>query len=283
MAISIHTNSTSTVAQRQLGKIQSNLAKSMNALSSGYRINSAADDAAGMAVSQTMDNNVMSFHAASRNSNDAISMIQTAESALDELQGMIVRMRELAIQSASDGIDDTQRGYVNKEVVELQSEIDRISGVTKFNGTSLLDGNLRAVFQVGLNKGDTFGIDITAHTDGTTALGFTVAGLGIDATAVNLSTRAGAENALAALDAGFATIINTRATLGAKENRLDSVINNLSTSAQNLAAASGRIKDVDVASEMANLTKNQVLQQVSTSMLTQANSSPQIALALLGG
>jgi len=275
MSVSVHTNSTSLVAQRNVGRTQSALGKSMEALSSGYRINRAADDAAGLAVTETMNADVRSFAVASRNANDAVSLVQTAEGALSEVHGMLGRMRELAIQASSDGVNDTQRGYINKEIVELQSEFDRLTDVTEFNGTKLLDGSLDAKFQVGLDKGDTFDVAI--------AQAFTAEGLAVDSNAVDLSTREGAESALAAIDSAIDTVSSTRAYIGANENRLDVVISNLSTSAQNLEAASGRIKDVDVAAEMATMTKNQVLSQAGTSMLAQANSAPQVALSLLGG
>ena len=274
MSVSIHTNSISSTAQRNLSNTQSAVGKSMEALSSGFRINKAADDAAGLAITETMNADVRSMHQASRNANDAVSLIQTAESAMDEVGGILGRMRELAVQAASDGVNDTQRGYINKEIVELQSEVDRITDVTEFNGTALLDGTLDADFQVGLDKGDTFGVAVGQS--------FTAAGLGVDALNVSLASRAGAEDSLAKIDAAISTVVDTRATLGAKQNRLDTVVSNLSSSAQNLEAASGRIKDVDVASEMASFTKSQVLQQAGTSMLAQANSRPQLALSLLG-
>jgi flagellin len=244
----------------------------MEALSTGYRINKAADDAAGFAVSETMNVAVRSMHQASRNADNTVSMIQTAEAALDEIGGILGRMRELAVQSASDGVNDTQRGYIGKEVTELQAEIDRIVGVTEFNGANLIDGTLSAVFQVGTDKADTFTVAI--------AQDFKAAGIGV--AAVTLASRTDSEDALALVDAAIATVVDNRATLGAKQNRLSSVVNNLSTSAQNLSEASGRIADVDVASEMASFTKHQVLQQANTAMLAQANSRPQLALALLG-
>jgi flagellin len=271
MAINIHTNVSSLTAQRHLGTTASGLAKSVEKLSSGFRINRAADDAAGLAISEEMKGDLRSLQQAKRNANDAVSLVQTAEGAMDDIGNMLHRMRELAMQSASDGVTDTQRGYIDTEVDELLAEIDRIAGDTEYNGTALLDGTLDADFQVGLDSGDTINVALATAMDST--------GLAINA--VDLSTKAGADGALATIDTAVSTLSETRAELGAKENRLDVVQNNISITHENLSAANARIRETDVASEMANMTKHQILMQAGTAMLAQANSLPQVALSLL--
>ncbi len=272
MAINIHTNVTSLQAQRFLGANSMAQAKNVQKLSSGFRINSAADDAAGLAISEEMKADLRSLQQAGRNANDAVSMIQTAEASMGEISNILGRMRELAMQSASDGVTDTQRGYIDVERTELVAEIDRIAGEAEYNGTSLLDGTLSATFQIGLDAGDTISVAQATALDGT--------GLGVDGT--DFTTQAGASADLADIDTAIERVSGFRAGFGAKQNRMDSVTNNISVTYENLAAANGRIRDVDVASEMASMTKNQILVQASTSMLAQANSFPQTALSLLG-
>ncbi|MCA9565140.1 MAG: flagellin FliC, partial [Myxococcales bacterium] len=184
------------------------------------------------------------------------------------------RMRELAMQSSSDGVNDTQRGYIQTEIGELQSELDRLVSVSEYNGTSLIDGSLNADFQIGLNAGETLNVTLGTALDAST--------LGVDSGSVDVSTKAGASSALAALDTAMETLASFRAEIGAKQNRVDHVINNLNVQTENISAANGRIRDVDVAKETANMTKNQILVQAGTSMLAQANSLPQVALNLLG-
>jgi flagellin len=275
--IGIQTNTTSLVAQRHLNNtskaVQGNIAK----LSSGFRINSAADDAAGLAVSEEMNSDIRSLGQAKRNANDAISMIQTAEGAMGEAHGIMQRMRELSVQANSDGINDTQRGHLNKEFVQLRNELNDIAADTEYNGTSLLDGNLSADIQVGIDSGDTVNVAVgqnfaaTAFTDGTNTLD-----------AVDLTTTGNAVDAQAVIDSAISTISGERASLGAMQNRLDTKVETLGVQSENLQAANSRIRDVDVASEMASMTKNQILSQAGTSMLAQANSLPQTALGLLG-
>ncbi|MFT4704588.1 MAG: flagellin [Bradymonadia bacterium] len=270
--ISINTNITSLQAQRALGNNSNAVNKSVQALSSGFRINSASDDAAGLAISETMGADLRGMSQARRNANDAVSMVQTAEASMGDIGSILGRLRELAVQSASDGVTDTQRGYINTESTELIAEIDRIAGDVEYNGTALLDGTLSATFQIGLDSGDSIVVDQGTALDG--------AGLGVDA--IDLSTRTDASDALADIDTAIESVSGFRATFGAKANRMDYVSNNLSVQYENLSAAQGRIRDVDVASEMASLTKNQILVQASTAMLSQANAAPQIALSLLG-
>ena len=271
MAVNIHTNFTSLQAQRFLNVNASNQAKNVQRLSSGFRINSAADDAAGLAISEEMKSDIRSYGQAARNASDAVSMVQTAESSMQDVSNILGRLRELAMQGSSDGVNDTQRGYIDTEKTELLAEIDRIAGDTEYNGMSLLDGTLNATFQVGLDSGDTIAV-----TQGT-ALSTT----GMSINTLDFSTRAGADAALAAIDTAIEDVSGFRASFGATSNRLDYIQNAISVQSENLTAANGRIRDVDVASEMASFTKNQILVQASTSMLAQANSFPQTALSLL--
>lgn len=272
MAVNIHTNFTSLQAQRFLNVNASNQAKNVQRLSSGFRINSAADDAAGLAISEEMKSDIRSYGQAARNASDAVSMVQTAESSMQDVSNILGRLRELAMQGSSDGVNDTQRGYIDTEKTELLAEIDRIAGDTEYNGMSLLDGTLNATFQVGLDSGDTISV-----TQGT-ALSTT----GMSINTLDFTTRAGADAALAAIDTAIEDVSGFRASFGATSNRLDYIQNAISVQSENLTAANGRIRDVDVASEMASFTKNQILVQASTSMLAQANSFPQTALSLLG-
>jgi len=277
--IGVNTNTTSLMAQRHLNSTNKSLQGNIEKLSSGFRINSAADDAAGLAVSEEMKSDIRSLGQASRNANDAVSMVQTAEGSLGQVHDILGRMRELSVQANSDGINDEQRAHVNTEFQALVAEIGDISSQTKFNGTSLLDGTLSANFQVGIESTDTLNI----------AVGQSFAAVDLeDATGtnnlagVNLSTTAGAADAMAVLDNAISVVSETRAGLGASQNRLESKIENLSVAGENLSAANSRIRDVDVASEMASMTKNQILMQAGSSMLSQANSLPQTALSLLG-
>lgn len=271
MPVSVNTNVGSLVAQRNLNNTQKSLSKTVQRLSSGFRINSASDDAAGLAISEGMKSDIRGFQQAKRNSSDATSMLQTAEGALDDITGMVHRMRELAVQSASDGVSNTQRGYIQTEVTELQSEISRIADNTEYNGTVLLNGTMSADFQIGLDNGDTLNVTISQDFD--------AAGLGVSG--VSLATKAGANTALGTLDTALNTISSTRASIGAKSNRLDVISNNISVQIESLSDANSRIRDTDVAAESAQMTKYQILQQAGSAMLSQANSAPQVALSLL--
>lgn len=277
--IGIQTNVSSLSAQRHLSKTNRALSGNISKLSSGFRINSAADDAAGLAISEEMKADLRSLSQAKRNANDAISMIQTAEGAMGEVHNILGRMRELSVQAASDGINDTQRGHLDTEFQELEAEINRIASVTKYNGNALMDGTLSATFQVGADSGETMQVDVTQDFN-STALGDSGGGTFIDSQ--DLTTRGNADSAIGIIDSAINQVSTSRASLGAKQNRLDVTIDNLSVTHENLSAANSRIRDVDVASEMASMTKNQILMQAGTSMLAQANSRPQSALSLLG-
>ena len=277
--IGVNTNTTSLMAQRHLNSTNKALQGNIAKLSSGFRINSASDDAAGLAVSEEMKSDIRSLGQASRNANDAISMVQTAEGALSQVHDILGRMRELSVQANSDGINNEQRAHVDTEFQALAAEINDISSQSQFNGTSLLDGTLNASFQVGIESTDTLSI---AVSQGFSTADLEDAGSTTNLGAVDLTSTTNAVTAMSVLDNAISVVSETRAGLGASQNRLESKIENLSVSRENLEAANSRIRDVDVASEMASMTKNQILMQAGSSMLAQANSLPQTALSLLG-
>jgi len=271
MALTINTNVASLNAQRNLGTSQSSLAKSMQRLSSGLRINSAKDDAAGLGISNRMTSQIRGLNQAARNANDGISLAQTAEGALAESTNILQRMRELAIQSANDTNSVDDRTSLNAEVTQLIAELDRIAGNTTFNGRGLLNGSTDgALFQVGAEAGQTISISITSAD--ATALGVN---------AVTVSSQTGASTAIGLVDSAITTIDGIRGQLGAVQNRFESTIANLSNVSENLAAARSRILDADVAQETSNMTKFNILQQAGVSILAQANQGPQLALSLL--
>jgi flagellin len=250
---------------------------SLERLSSGNRINRASDDAAGLAISDRMRAHVRSLGQAGRNANDGISMIQTAEGGTNEVSNILVRMRELSIQAASDTIGDLERGFINKEVQQLHAEINRIATTTEFNGIKLLNGTSNTLeMQVGLNNNpmeDRLTMDAGAHNVTTEALGLD----GIDT-----KSKVSSQQNLAKLDSAINFLNANRSTLGALQNRLQSTANNIATYRENLEAARSRIKDTDVAVETSELTKNNILSQAGISVLAQANQNPQQALKLLG-
>ena len=271
--ISVRSNVTSLYTQRNLNRTQTQLSDTIAKLSSGYRINKASDDAAGLAISEKLEAEILSYEQAARNANDAISLVQTAESGMDDISGMLARMRELAMQSASDGVADTERAYIQVEIDEVLAEIDRISANTEFNGVLLLDGSLSADFQIGLDSGDAINIGISPA--------LTTAGLGVGG--LDLSTKTDAISALVDIDTALDNLNSLRSQIGATENRLEVIINNIGAQHQALTATNSRIRDVDVASESANMTSHQILMQSGSAMLAQANSIPQVALQLIGG
>ncbi len=265
----INQNSMAINAYRNLSSNNIMLGKSLEKLSSGFRINRAADDASGLVISQGLRAQVSGLRQATRNAQDGISVVQTAEGALNEVHTMLNRMRDLAVQSANTGSSDaTAVAAAQAEIDELASEITRISDNTKFGQKALLDGTYNGDFQIGANAGETLNITV-ADTDATA----------LAVNALNVSTGAGA--AITAVDAAIATVSATRGTLGAKQNRFESIINNLQVTTENLVASESRIRDTDMAAEMTNFTKGQILSQASTSMLAQANQVPQSVLALL--
>ena len=289
MALSINTNVASLNAQRNLSVSQSQLSKSMQRLSSGLRINNAADDSAGLAISENLRGQVRSQNQASRNANDGVSMIQTAEGALNETSAILVRMRELAQQSATGTVGSTERGYIQNEFSKLTSEIDRISSTTEFNGTKLLDGSIssgataKMDFQIGTRNTTNDVIGLTVGKMDTKSMGIdSKTTSGTTTGTISVTDQASAQKALDAIDSAVASVSSTRGDLGSTQNRLQSTINNLQVAMENTSAAESRIRDVDVAAETATMTRNNILTQAGTAILAQANQSPQAALKLLG-
>ncbi|MGC4092280.1 MAG: flagellin [Polyangiaceae bacterium] len=271
MALTINTNTASLSAQKNLASSQGALSNSFQKLSSGLRVNSAADDAAGLAVSESMKSQIRSYTVAQRNAADGISMAQTAEGALGQVHDVLGRMRELAMQASNGSLGDTDRGYLNTEFSSLKDEIDRIQKSSKFNGTSLVNSTGASInFQVGL--GNTASDHITVTFGGVDVS--TVA-----AAAVSSATTA--LNALASIDSTIQNVSNARAKFGTAMNRLQYATSSIATMSVNLSAANSRIVDVDVANETAAMSRNQVLSQAGVSVLAQANQLPQMALSLL--
>jgi flagellin len=274
MALRINTNVASLNAQRSLTNSTSNLNKSLEKLSSGMRINRAADDAAGLAISEALKSDIRSLEQAGRNAADGVSMVQLAEGALDEVSGILVRLRELAEQAANETMGSTERGYIDTEFTTLMEEIDRISGSTEFNGISLLDGNGgTSSILVGIATSDTVDIDLTNTADSAT--------LAIDTETLAGTDNANALSAITAVEAAIDTVSGWRADFGISQNRLESSMRSIANSVENLSAANSRIRDVDIARETSIMTSNQILQQAGVSVLAQANMSPQMALTLL--
>lgn len=277
MGMRVSTNVSAINAQRNLVGSQRAINDSMAKLASGSRINKAADDAAGLAISEGLKAQIRSAAQAQRNANDGISMVQTAEGGLNEIGNIVVRLRELGIQAASDTVGETERGMLDKEVQQLKSEIQRIASVTTWGTTKLLDGSSPTFdFQVGLfNNAEEDRISFNAGENVATidALGLS----GID-----FSSKEGAQEALAQLDTAQTSINGTRANLGALQNRLTSTVDNLGVAQENLSAANSRIRDTDVAAASSEMTRNNILLQAGTSTLAQANQSNQLALKLIG-
>ena len=275
MGIRINTNVASINTQRHLYNSTVNLNKSMEKLSSGLRVNRAADDAAGLAISEGLKSDIRALDQAARNAGDGISLVQVAEGALDEVSNILLRMRELAEQALNGTVTNTERGYLDSEFQDLIGEIYRIAQSTNFNGLNLLDGSATAAvgIQVGIdtNTWDSIDVDITTGRDAT-SLGL----VGAIDSAANADTAMG--QVLAAVD----TVSSARASFGAVQNRLEVSIRNINNQKENLSSANSRIRDVDVASETSSLTSYQILQQAGVSMLAQANMVPNLAMSLLG-
>jgi len=280
----INHNSAAMNTYSKLSSAQGAQAKSLEKLSSGLRINRAGDDAAGLAISEKMRAQVGGLNQATRNAQDGISLIQTAEGGLNETHSILQRMRELTVQSANDTNSVDDRGEIQKEFDQLSKEITRISTTTEFNGKALLDGSATTTplsFQIGANSGQSMTLEIGAMDATTLAVG-----TGADETdtvGIDISTGAADfDGALDLIDTAIGTVSSERSKLGATQNRLEHTINNLSTTSENLSAAESRIRDVDMAKEMMEFTKNNILNQASTAMLAQANQMPQGVLQLLG-
>lgn len=277
MGMRISTNVSSINAQRTLTSSQREITKSMAQLSSGSRITKAADDAAGLGISEMLKSQIRSYSQASRNANDAISMVQVAEGGLGEISNILTRMRELGIQAASDTVGDKERSYLQLEVGQLKEEVQRIAKTTKFGSTNLLDGTgAKFDIQVGINNDD-FEDRISFDSS---VLNATTAELGVDG--VDFSDKAGAQDALMVVDEAQSRVAAFRANVGALQNRFSSTIENLGAQHENLSAANSRIRDADIATSTSEMARNQVLLNASTSVLSQANQIPQLALKLIG-
>jgi len=274
MGMSIRTNISALDAQKNLMGTENDLNSSLAKLSSGFRITKASDDAAGLAISVNLGAQIRSYNQSVRNASDAINVVQTADSSLNETQNILTRLRELASQSASSGVSNTERGYIQNEVDGLISEVDRIANATEYNGVALLNTSAALTFQVGI-RNVAANDQIVVTTQSATA-----ATLGV--TALSLSTLTGAEAALGAIDTALQSVSSTRATLGAQQNRFNTVISVATEASVSLSAAKSRIMDVDVAEETSNMSRTQILMQAGVSVLSQANQLPQVALKLLG-
>jgi len=275
MALRINTNIASLTAQRALQSVTDRLAGNYRRLATGLRISTAADDAAGLAISERLRAQVRSIDQAQRNAQDGISLVQTAEGSLDTVGSILLRLRELATQSANGSISSADRATLDEEFQSLVNEVDRIGRSTTFNGIQLLDGSASTItFQVGF--GTTAGIDTLAASLSPVL----ATGLGLDV--LGLSNVGAATTAMDAIDAAIDSVSRTRGRFGAMQNRLQFTIDNLAVQKENLAAAESRIRDVDIARETADLARNQILQQAAVAMLAQANTQPQLALQLLG-
>ena len=266
----INTNVSALRAQNGTRIANQMVDTAMARLSSGKRINSAKDDAAGLAIATRMEAKIRGLSQAVRNANDGISLAQTAEGAMDETSNILVRLRELAVQAASGTVTATDRAALQTEASELLAQVDDISSRTDFNGTTLLDGTATLDIQTGVNTGETVNITIGDLSG---------SGLGVDT--IDLSTSAGASAALALVDTAIDTVATERATLGAVQNRLDATVNNLTATVTNLAESRSRIEDTDFSAETTKLASAQILSQASTAMLAQANQSQQGVLNLL--
>lgn len=269
----INNNLMAMNAHRQLGINSSNQSKSLEKLSSGQRINRAGDDAAGLAISEKMRGQIRGLNQASRNAQDSISLIQTAEGAMNETHAILQRMRELAVQASNDTNVTADRTAIQDEMTQLENEINRISSQTEFNTQNLLDGTFSGKdFQIGANNGQQ--ITLTIATMGAGALGVS----GVNG---NIGSAASATKAISTINTAITKVSTERSKLGAYQNRLEHTIKNLDTSSENLQAAESRIRDVDMAKEMMEYSKNNILKQAAQSMLAQANQAPQGVLQLL--
>ncbi len=275
MGLRINTNVGALNAQRHLYNSTMAFAKSMEKLSSGLRINRAGDDAAGLAISESLKSEIRALNQASRNAADGISMIQTAEGGLDEVSSIMLRMKELTEQSLNGTLSDSDRGYLDAEYGALLDEIDRISDSAEFNGTPLLDGTTAVVaIQVGTgtNASDQVQLDLSDDMDHTALL-----------LTSRIATVGGASTAMDEIDAAISSVVGVRGNFGAVQNRLETSIRNINMTSENLSAANSRIRDVDVAMETSRMTSYQILQQAGISILSQANMTPGLAMSLLGG
>lgn len=277
MGMRINTNVNSLSARRTLGNTTKQIGNTLSKLSSGERITAASDDAAGLAISEKLKANIRSMDQAKRNANDGISMIQTAEGGLNEVSSILIRLRELSVQAASDTQGDTERNFSNLEYQNLKKEIERISQVTEYNGTKLLNGKEQTLdFQIGVNNVD-FEDRVKYNTE---KLNSTLDSLGVGD--LEVTSKESSQTSLASLDKAISHIAGQRAELGALQNRLNSTINNLNVTGENLSAANSRVRDADYAQISSENTKLSILQSAGTSVLAQSNQQSQNALKLIG-
>lgn len=279
MSMYINTNVSSLNAQRHMTNANNSMDTSYTRLASGLRINSAKDDAAGLQISNRLTSQINGLDQGNRNANDGISVAQTAEGAMDEVTSMLQRMRTLAQQSANGSNSTADRTAIGSEVTQLKTEIDRISTDTTFGGTALLDGTYAGSFQVGANANQTIGFSLTGFSFKFTAI---ASAAGLTGTSVSsVATQSDAQAFLGDIDKLIAQVDGSRATLGAVQNRMESTIRNQANISENVSAARSRIRDADFATETANMTKQNILQQAASTILSQANQRPQSALSLL--
>jgi flagellin len=277
--LAINTNVGSLTAQRNLQKTARGLHQSISRLSSGTRVNSAADNAAGMAVSENMRAQLKGFQQAMRNANDGVAVLQTAESGYQSLSDLLVRMRELAVQSANDSVSDTERGYLNTEFADLIDEMDRISSVVEYNGIQLLDGTAGSAgtgamtFQVGTRDSANDRINIQLDAQDSTTLGVN---------GDTISSQANAQSSITAIDSALEILSTDRAEIGSTINTLNVAVDGLASSIENYGTAMSQIKDTDMADESSSFSKSNVLQQAGVAMLSQANQTPNLVMRLLG-
>ncbi len=274
MTMAVRTNIASMMGAGQLGRTNKALGNSLAKISSGMRINRAADDSAGLGVATNLETQVSSTRQAIRNANDGVSIIQTAEGAANEVVDILQRMRELAVQSSSETLDDDERDYIQTEFEQLSGEIGRIAEVTEFNGINLSNASSTLDVQVGINSSANDTIIISLGDLQTSTLG-------VDTTGVNLSTSAGAQAALATIDTALDSVNSYRSTLGAVQNRLDSAINNATVNTEALSGAQSQIQDTDFATETSNMTRLQIMQQAGVASLAQAKNINQSVISLL--
>jgi flagellin len=276
MGLRINTNVASLNAQRNLRNTRGSLQKTLEKLSSGQRINRAGDDAAGLAISENLKAQIRGLKQADRNAQDGVSLVQIAEGGLSEISSILIRLRELAVQAASDTIGPTERKFLNVEFEQLTQEVDRIANATEFNKVSLLNGT-GAVFDIQIGTGndpinDRLTFDVSSADVNVAALGLNLA---------SVADKISAQNSLSAIDQAIVSVSGIRADFGALQNRLQSTINNLGISVENLSSANSRVRDTDIAASTAELTKNNILMQAGTSVLSQANQSTSSALSLI--
>jgi flagellin len=274
MSISLKTNISSLIAQAHLSNTALEIGRSLARLSSGYRITRAQDDAAGLAISVNLGAQIGSYRQAVRNAQDGINLTETAEASLNETQNILIRLRELASQAASSGIGNTERGYIQNEVGALISEVDRIANATEYNGVALINATTHLTFQVGIRSVPA-NDQIVVTTSSATSAALSLGGL-------SLAALTGAAGALTTIDAALQSISSARATLGAQANRMERAIQTATQASVSLSAAQSRIRDVDVAEEVSNLSRLQIQMQAGVAILAQANQMPSLVLKLLG-